>query len=108
MLSGSRCTSEWSGGQPIARPAPPPWAHSKDLLGRSILVGAEHLAAVARRERLIDSVELPVQIVDPGIAWSAHRNRTRVPRIDRVLDEPNRTIAEREVAATRMHAGGRH
>src|SRR5262249_17978475 len=73
----------------------------------SVLVGRDHLAAVARREGLVDAVGLAVEIVDPGATPTAGRDRPWVPRVDRILDEPDRTVAEGEVASAGMQAGRR-
>ena len=73
----------------------------------SILVGADDLAAVAGRESLIDAVKSGRSGCRPSWQPPGHcGDQPRVPRVDRVLDEPDRAIAEGEVAAAGVIAGG--
>src|SRR4051794_26725492 len=68
-------------------------------------VGADHLADVAGREGLVDPVGLAVEVV--AIVGDV-LDGLRVPRVDRVLEEAHGPVAESEVGAPGVHAGGRH
>ena len=74
---------------------------------RSILVGADDFAAIAGRERLKDAVRLAAQVVDPAriVRRSRGGDQSRIPRIDRALDELDGAVAEREVGAAGVITG---
>src|SRR5271157_1413072 len=77
---------------------------------RSILIGAHDLATGSGRESLIDSLgrrhgeEACQRVVRDvrrlTIDWIVR------PSVDRILEEPHRTVEEGEVAAAGMKAGG--
>ncbi len=74
----------------------------------SILAGADDLAAVAARELLVDAVLRPrgEDQVSIGVGRAGGESGRRVerPGVDRVLEEADRAVGEREVGAAGMVA----
>src|SRR4051812_19700912 len=76
------------------------------MIGRSVLVGADDLTAVASGKGLIDAVGRQRAAGDVDVRDVAARPRDRpgIPRLDGILDETHGPIAEGKVRTTWMEA----